>query len=199
MPELHGDAYNLYIQAHGQDRYDRYAEKDPATRHGSIPPTGWPTTSSAFSHRPEHDVESVVWTMLWVLLRVRPETFDDEREWTSDRVAEIWTIFRHHDIRDNPAWVWETRQLIFNIDPENWPKYFPSEMSGVATMMSRILDQVAPEYAFWLTQPPEEHLHEAVQRLILQYLVDHRDKDIKLDPDNLRPTRSKLESRRPYN
>ena len=31
MPQLHGEDKDMYIKAHGQERYDRYAEKDPDT------------------------------------------------------------------------------------------------------------------------------------------------------------------------
>lgn len=69
-------------------------------------------------------------------------------------------------------------------------------MADIAILLGSIAEQVSPEYAYWPVQPPEDHLHEAIQRLILQYLVDHRDSDIALDPDNLRPTQSRAQEMR---
>ena len=190
MPELHGEAYELYVKAHGPERYLRYAEKDNSTCHGSAPPTKRSHASAVFTHRPEHDVESVAWTMLFILLRIRPETFEDEKKWAPIHVATIWQALHEHAIPDKPYDVSDNRDRVFKIKPSSWPEYFPPEMADVGIMLGRIMEQVEPEYAYCMTQPPEDHLHEAVQRLILQYLVDHRDKDIKLDPDNLRPTKA---------
>ena len=189
MPQLLGEAKDMYIKAHGQERYDRYAEKDSDTCHGCIPPSRRASGPSVFTHRPEHDAESVGWTMLYTLLRVRPATFHDEKKWAPEWVAEIWDAFHKHAIRDSPTTSSEQRIIVFQIPQDEWPLYFPPEMADVAIMMSRIMQQVLPEYAYWPIQPPEDHLHEAMQRIILQYLVDHRDKDIKLNPDNLRPTK----------
>ncbi|TFK78186.1 hypothetical protein K466DRAFT_668509 [Polyporus arcularius HHB13444] len=61
-------------------------------------------------------------------------------------------------------------------------------MRDVALLLAEISHQTSPEYEYWTPRPPDDHLHEAVQRLILQYLVDHLDKDIPLDPTHRRPT-----------
>ena len=198
MPQLLGEAKDMYIKAHGQERYDRYAEKDSDTCHGCIPPSRRASGPSVFTHRPEHDAESVGWTMLYTLLRVRPETFHDEKKWAPHRVANIWDAFHKHAIDDEPDDTSEQRTIVFQIEQRNWPLYFPPEMADIAMMMYRIMQQVLPEYAYWPIQPPEDHLHEAMQRIILQYLVDHRNKDIKLNPNNLRPTkRASAESTAP--
>ncbi len=164
MPELQGKAYDLYINAHGQHRYERYAEPGPTTCHGSRPPMEWTESDPQFAHRPEHDVESVFWTMLLTLVRVCPLTFQDEKEWAPDHVAELWSAFYEHEILEKPHAFAGNRSLTFLLDSNMWLDYFPAEMADIAKMMRRIADQVAPEYAFWPTQPPEDHLHEAVQR-----------------------------------
>ena len=56
-------------------------------------------------------------------------------------------------------------------------------------MLFEIAEHVHPTYPLMETPPPHpDHLHEAMQRIILNYLVAHRDNDIPLDPDNLRRT-----------
>ncbi|RDX55667.1 hypothetical protein OH76DRAFT_1313290, partial [Lentinus brumalis] len=193
MPKLEGEAYELYIKVHGPARYHKFAEKDSSTRHGSIPPSARSRTSPPppkFTHRPEHDVESTFWSMLCTLLRVRPRTFHGEKHGPPDHVAWLWDILQKHAIVPEPNPLSDIRRLIFDLDSDMWCKYFPAEMADVAILVASIAEQVAPEYAFWPTQPPEDHLHEAVQRLILQYLVEHREKDILLDPNHLRPTKA---------
>ena len=64
-------------------------------------------------------------------------------------------------------------------------------MEDVATLMHDISSHVCSEYAVWDWTAGayiEDHLHEALQRLIFQYLWDHRNADIPLDPGYLRPT-----------
>ncbi|KAI0719834.1 hypothetical protein C8T65DRAFT_635338 [Cerioporus squamosus] len=187
MPTLTGEAKLLYVQAYGQSRYDRFAEKNPFTCHGAIPPSTHPDPLPAFVHRPCHDAESIFWTMLAALLRAQPVSGTRE-SWAPKKVAELWKKLHDHEIPDDPAEFEDQRESIFYLGPLPWARYFHPEMRDVARLLYDIRKQVAPEYEYWTPRPPDDHLHEAMQRLILQYLVDHRHKDIPLDPDNLRPT-----------
>ena len=62
-------------------------------------------------------------------------------------------------------------------------------MKDVGTLLWQISRHVAPEYVLWGDGLQPDHLHEAVQRLILQFLVDHKD-PIELELDYLRPIRA---------
>ena len=194
MPTLEGDALKLYIAAHGQARYDLYNDQSN-TFHGSSPPPEGEAediTYPAFSHRPEHDAESTFWTTLSGLLRAQP--LDAPREkFASPVVAEVWRNLHGHLIPKHPDQYDDLRHHILVKNQGAWIKLFPEVMRDVAILMSNMARQVACEYALWEPQSKLEidHLHEALQRLILQYLVDHRDKPIPLDPDNPRPTQGK--------
>ena len=70
----------------------------------------------------------------------------------------------------------------------------PGEMKDVAELMCKISEQVAPEYGLW--EWPEgkyrkDHLHEALQRLIFEYLYTHCNEDVVLDPSGLRSKESR--------
>ncbi|TBU21294.1 hypothetical protein BD311DRAFT_812433 [Dichomitus squalens] len=197
MPKLTGDALHLYTTAYGQERYDRYND-DPVARtcHGGRPPTRdsegevevpkLPT----FVHRPEHDVESVYWTMVYALLRVQPAGAPVERD-PSTASAIVWnTLLSHHIPGEKRVRSQEKRHEITGMAKQEWLDLFHATMEDVALLLWRITLHVRSEYALWNWEGnfQPDHLHEAVQRLILQYLVDHRDKDIKLDPSRRRPT-----------
>ncbi|TBU25404.1 hypothetical protein BD311DRAFT_790439 [Dichomitus squalens] len=194
MPRLTDDALNLYIAVHGQERYDRYNDQPGAPEcHGGRPPTENPDDVDdaklpAFVHRPEHDVESVYWTMVYALLGVQPVASPRE-DYASHACADVWKILLSHDIPDDePDDAEETRGVIINARKSKWLRLFCRDMQDVAVLMWRISQHVRSEYALWEGRLKRDHLHEAVQRLILQYLVDHRDNPIELDPEHLRPT-----------
>ncbi|KAI0780118.1 hypothetical protein C8Q74DRAFT_1330518, partial [Fomes fomentarius] len=184
MPILDGAALDLYVKAHGQERYERYNDKD-GTFHGGRPPTNsYNMKCPAFRHRPEHDVESVFWTLFTALLRAQPKGIPLE-QWAPDAVDNVWNILCHHTIPENgSATEAENRHGIFGWSLREWQSVFSPIMDDIAILMYRIAEQIACEYALWDGQDAMhvDHLHEAVQRLILQYLVDHRYRPIPLDP-----------------
>ena len=185
MPTLTGEAKDLYVKAYGQDRYDRFTDKD--TFHGGKPPARQPKTLPAFVHRPAHDAESIYWTMVAALLRVHPKSAERE-QFASEMVAMTWDTLHRHKIPDQPLLYRDPRNEIVTMGDNDWQTHFFPEMNDVATLLHDISRQLAPEYEFWSPRPPDDHLHEAMQRLILQYLVEHRDQPIPLDTDYQRPT-----------
>lgn len=191
MPLLTGQALQLYIKVHGRARYELYNNKDlSATRHGGLPPNKEAheiTDLPQFTHRPEHDVESNFLTLLSVLLRLQPLSAPRDKS-ASPAFAEKWRTLRSHTIPNEPSVLDETRHSLFIMAQEEWTGLFLPEMRDVALMMWEISRQVAPEYALFEGHLEVDHLHEAVQRIILQYLVSHRDRPIPVDPVHLRPT-----------
>ncbi|KAI1792812.1 hypothetical protein LXA43DRAFT_1005225 [Ganoderma leucocontextum] len=194
MPELSGTALDLYIRAHGEERYQSYNDKN-GTLHGALPPPlvdpyATPTQSAEpppLYHRPEHDVESIYWAMISALLRLYPEGYKPDSD-ALKRLAQAWEIFESHQIpKDADDHAEDLRQTFLNKDAVAWEKILPPEMKDVAVLLCRVSMHVNPEYALWQDGLPQDHLHEAVQRLILQYLVEHEGNPIPLDPSQTRP------------
>ena len=198
MPDLHGEALDLYKAVHAE-RDARYQDFGDRT-HGGFSPdarglsdvtkfieSGQPVPT--FVHRPEHDVESIFWTMLVVFLRMKPVSAPIETH-SSAHHSTVWRLVIEHQVPVSEPQS-DPREAILEQSLEEWESLFPSEMAGVAALLHEISKHVASEYTLWTWQKGkyrQDHLHEAVQRLIFQYLVDHRDDAIPLDPDNLRPT-----------
>ena len=167
------------------------------TMHGGFPPTmraGEPSPKEVpdFRHRPEHDVESVFWSFYAALSRVQP--MDGVREkFVPDTLHNAWSLFAAHKIpHTSDSRNQDSRILILDRNEDTWVadfRPFP-EMHDLGRMLHKLALQVRPEYALWEWEdgePKPDHLHEACQRIILQYLVKHRDHDIALDPTSLRP------------
>ena len=218
MPELSEEAKNLYIKAYGEDRYQKYAEEVPSippeltelakkypqyivttrgTIHGGRPPPGMlKYVNIPFTHRPEHDVESVWWTMMSTLVRVHPANRPQE-EFVPNALSSLWQQFTKHVIFANSSSQVDSRGRIMERTIEDWLKVFAPfpEMEDLAHLLHDSARHVKSEYALWDPAPPHPaHLHEAVQRLILQYLVDHKDRDVKLtgDQTRLRPVNKEV-------
>lgn len=200
MPELSGRALELYQAAHGKEHYERYNDKKMAQRmlmHGGVPPRDFREIMSPpeFFHRPEHDVESVFWTMFAILARVQPASGPQE-EYVPAELRSGWAAFDSHEIPSDPTEIHDERDVLFGTTRQSWRNMFAPfpAMSDIADLLCDVSEQVGPEYALWEWdhEPEPDHLHEAVQRLIFQYLVDHPD-DIALIPDRKRP----VDKRRP--
>ena len=195
MPILEGEVKQRYEERHADSpRYELYNDTG-GTSHGGTSgmQQGYgieedaPQDVPTFFHRPEHDVESIYWSMVSVLLRVRPTNFP-KSQYVEGILAATWKALDSHQIHDGKH-LNDSRQPILDCPIKKWEGLFPAEMKDVARLMSKISRQVCAEYGLWKWpegQYREDHLHEALQRLIFEYLFTHRDKDIALDPSSLR-------------
>ena len=201
MPTLKGEVKRRYEERHsGNPRYDAYSDMGNTSHGGASAQDlgiSWRspdrTLIPTFYHRPEHDAESIYWSMVCVLLRVRPTTFP-KTEYAEDMYGETWKLLDAHQIHNSGSRWKDSRQLILDYSKEEWQSLFPVEMNDVAELMWNISEQVSPEYGLW--EWPEgkyrkDHLHEALQRLIFEYLYIHHNSDIALDPSSHRSKESK--------
>ncbi|KAM5545914.1 hypothetical protein V8D89_000040 [Ganoderma adspersum] len=197
MPELTGDALDRYNAVHGPARYEKYPPETigGAKQHGFTPPP--PIDHSEFQsdiqyvHRPEHDVESIFWIMLYVLLLVKPKD-GEAAKYASPAFGQIWGPLSSCSISGPALGEEDSRNVIFERRISTWMDAFDGSMRDVGNMLCRIARQIKTEWALWegsATAP--DHLHEAVQRIILQYLVDHREDDVVLLPGQTRPTKER--------
>ncbi|KAI0657482.1 hypothetical protein C8Q70DRAFT_1055657 [Cubamyces menziesii] len=193
MPLLSGEAKDLYVKILGEERYNKYKDT-PNCRifHGGVPPEEYDeeamenkVQSLAFSHRWEYDAESVFWTMYTALLRVTP-VGSEETPISITRFNEDLEVLRKHSFpkQRQPA---DSRDKLLAYPRSHFVAAFPEVMAPVACLLQDIATHVTPSYAMMDQPPPHnDHLHEAMQRLILQYLVDNRATPIPLVPGTKR-------------
>ncbi|OSD01862.1 hypothetical protein PYCCODRAFT_1425574 [Trametes coccinea BRFM310] len=194
MPELSGEAKKLYTKLYGEDRYNKYLDSHDTIHGGGIPQeteeeTDLRASGMTFYHQWEHDAESIFWTMYAALLRVVPEASPKESEDSREalNLNATWKVFHEHTI-PRGCHIVDPRDPLLAMPFRAFCASFLPAMQEVALLIKCIARHVYPSYALMTPPPPhEDHLHEAMQRLILQYLVDHRNNPIPLVPGKLRP------------
>ena len=156
MPMLQGDAYAAYEVLFGSDTYnaqhENYDQHD--TREPHLPPL----------YRPRHDIESLFWVIIDILLHAKPEQSDD-------RPSIPLTEFEHmhkgrrygHGIED----------FLFHRGLDWWRKALHPELRPVlAELLHQMSRHVGPEYEYLIQPPCPTHLHEMFCRLLLQAIVE---------------------------
>ncbi|KAI0328209.1 hypothetical protein GY45DRAFT_1436346 [Cubamyces sp. BRFM 1775] len=205
MPVLEGKAKEMYVNAYGQALYETYTDSPESfTCHGGVPRSGRRkdiqvvAQSMPFYHRCEYDAESVFWTMYSVLLRVLPLN-SQETIATGTALRTAWGILESHTIPkgEEVASYADRRSLILNYSESSFLAAFLPVMQDVGRMLFNVKEHVVPTWAIMDPPPPfEDHLHEAIQRHILSYLVEHEDNPIPLTPGVLRSIIAKEDGRK---
>ncbi|KAI0796233.1 hypothetical protein C8Q75DRAFT_367824 [Abortiporus biennis] len=183
MPELSGKAKKKYILAYGPETYDDFSDGQ-GTVHGRIPPENPQGGRIPTVHRMDHDAESIFWLLLTTLLRAQPSSIPDDFQKLLQLNA-TWRMFDEHEIITSPP-ISESRQGIFGYSIDMFEDVLHPGLKCLAPMLFEMMVQVEPEYGFLDTPPREEHLHEALRRILLKYIVSMK-ADIPLDAGNLRP------------
>ncbi|KAL4245119.1 hypothetical protein ABKN59_009861 [Abortiporus biennis] len=183
MPELTYKVRKMYCSHYGQEMYNKYNDK--GTYHGGVlpddPQPHSPANDKTFYHQPRHDVESVYWLLLATFLRVRPS-----REISDDKDAYLKFNKYCQRLMDRGKGGEDTAKYFMHLSTTNFEEMLHPSLRPLARMLNDLTAQVSPEYAYLTPSPPEDHLHEAFRRILLQQIVDMQGKDIKLDPKNLR-------------
>ncbi|KAI0325368.1 hypothetical protein GY45DRAFT_1438439 [Cubamyces sp. BRFM 1775] len=197
MPTLNDQARGLYVKLHGKARYDRYTD-DPKedTFHRGIRPESLSALEISrianrvpFFHHWRYDAESVFWALFSILLRVRPHRSVETGD-TRNALRSRWSALQDHSIPYGAGFSAHTDSRMPLIDGNPFAFFiaFPPELQDTAVLLFHMSEQVFPSYAYMCKPPPhDDHLHEALQRLILNYLVEHEDNPIPLTPGSLRP------------
>ena len=178
MPTLGENARKYYIDAYGLAAYDRYRNDNGVdTIHGSKY-THSMVVQRKFVHRPDHDVESIFWVLYLVLLTVRPAV--PSKDWRDGRNKQALGYFEDHvvamgvrcDSRD-PLLANNDLALCASLEPK---------LAFLGLMLYEMGCHIAPEYAYVDEEPPKDHLHEVMRRLLLRYILEMKD-PIELDPN----------------
>ncbi|KAI0657458.1 hypothetical protein C8Q70DRAFT_1107436 [Cubamyces menziesii] len=108
----------------------------------------------------------------------------------------VWERLETHTLPDTdeaPSFK-DGRQILLDENEATFIRPFLPAMKDVALMLHRIAEHVSPTYAVMDPLPPfDDHLHEAIQRLILEYLVTHKQQPIPLNSGALRYVRKETD------
>ena len=114
---------------------------------------------------------------------MHPEGVEEEPESVHAFEAN-WANLLSHKVPARPFSYTDPRDLTLKQTEQGWRAQFLGDMLNVGTLLFKVSRQIRPEYALCGDDLEPDHPDEAVQRLILQCLVDHD--DIPLDPKNPR-------------
>ncbi|KAK0488788.1 hypothetical protein IW261DRAFT_372466 [Armillaria novae-zelandiae] len=123
-----------------------------------------------FYQLPRHDVESVGWCIIAFLLRAQPKEFGS----IEDSLKELHNAW---ELLSGPA-----RLALFTWPQQQWERALHPKLEFLGGFL---LGLGEPEYSFLDPPPPEDHLHEAFQRPLLNQ-IHNMTEDIELNTDELR-------------
>ncbi|KDQ32500.1 hypothetical protein PLEOSDRAFT_153815 [Pleurotus ostreatus PC15] len=185
MPELPIHLADRYAQVYSNDRSGlRTFCDDGPTRHGGVytkemerkHKKNRKLCKTQFEHRPRHDAESVFWCIVVFLLLAVPSGSAPEDPLALDDPDEFgltcaWKCIANHEIGQDGTG--GCTQSSLTLKTFSWIWQIKSAQSGAS--LSRHL--------------PPLHLHEAMQRIILQYidLWKTQNKDVQFDTGRIRP------------
>ncbi|EJD48057.1 hypothetical protein AURDEDRAFT_183781 [Auricularia subglabra TFB-10046 SS5] len=160
FPELFGGAKDCYLHAFGREQYEANT-----AMYKSREVVGGPAAPERAMHGPRHDAESCFWVIVHVLTTSLPHgaSRDEKNNRRAKEVIEILETNRIGDMHD-------ARPCIFNMDPALWAKVLHPGLRSLARFMYSLSCVVQPCFELMEPPPPAYHLHEAMQRLILQEL-----------------------------
>ncbi|KAJ8516433.1 hypothetical protein ONZ45_g6258 [Pleurotus djamor] len=185
MPQLPEDVAELYNAAYSPANEALRAFQDDDTTHrGNVNmkrcrayDNNPSTLRRDFEHQPRHDAESVFWCILSFLLRALPTTAKGpEDDVNNAKFNAIWKCFLDHSIPEDSES--DTRCGLL-LKHQDWKKALHTDLSFVADLLDDLVKQVRPEYALLEPEPEQFNLHEAMQRLLLKYIVLWKDQDVK--------------------
>lgn len=119
------------------------------------------------THQPRHDAESIFWVLVEFLLRSIPPGEVVEEPRTREAFKKTYSFLAEHTVGSVP----DNRGLLF-VDGEapNWRSVLHPALDGIANMIAALTEVARPEYHWYSKPPPEDHLHEAMQRIIFDQI-----------------------------
>lgn len=173
---LEGSAKDCYVQTHGQEQYDMLSSLHDGLSteaHTCIPP-------DRAVRAPRHDVESCCWLMQHFFSTALPAGRAREDKSTS-HAQRVCNTLETHQIDS----VIDLRRVVVKMRAEEWasvvhPRFasFGPFLGSLSTLIDNVYELLEPALHPY-------HLHEAVQRLLLQEICrlldadDHYELDIR--------------------
>ncbi|CUA69832.1 Nebulin-related-anchoring protein [Rhizoctonia solani] len=151
------------------------------------PDTGNPDPAKVeFAHRLFHDAESTLWVIAWTLITSVKTGSKPESGLRRDFSEFFYTMRNHFP---QPPYLDSRGALAcFSVDPAYWETALHPDLAMLAPMLANMFRYILPE---WAHRPDldDEHVHEALMRLLLAEIVKIEDNgtDIEIDVGGRQP------------
>ncbi|KAF9491960.1 hypothetical protein BDN71DRAFT_1249338 [Pleurotus eryngii] len=197
MPELEADIVEKYRLVYHDDSSDmRNFNDENNTTHGGHLSKQLEKAyrrnnilrTAHFEHQPRHDAESVYWCIVVFVLLAKPLNNDVDKNVKGLR--DIWPSIADHEVGTSND---KRSSLIHDTEWETW---LHEDLSFIADLMDDLAKQVRPEWGLLTPVPKPLHLHEAMQRLILNNVYAWEIDQINVELDTVTPRKYPKEERK---
>jgi hypothetical protein len=174
MPTLGTDseAYRAYKTIRGLATYNSYKlDTELETR-----PKGSASSYPSTIHSAYHDAESVYWVLVDFLLCALPGE-DIGEDSTHQNFSKLYLGMFANVIGEEI----DDRELYISKLSEIAESFLHPGLKDMSPFLRNISSVVEPEYAWLKIKPPQDHLHEAMQRLLLEEIFRRRNDPIPLN------------------
>ncbi|EJD48058.1 hypothetical protein AURDEDRAFT_183782 [Auricularia subglabra TFB-10046 SS5] len=157
IPVLVGSAKDCYLRAFGQQHYDACSAllNVGGVKRGPAPP-------ERAVHRPHHDAESCYWVTVHFLLTALPRVAgEDDGVKLAEDIIQILEQNHFGHFMD-------LRYTVASIRPRRWAQYLHPGLHCLDGFLATLSEAVYPLFDMFEPAPPPYHLHEAMQRILLQ-------------------------------
>ena len=178
MPTLDEDTKSCYLDAYGRAAYEHYRHDNGIDIIHGAKFTSSGRIQRGFVHRPDHDVESIFWVLLYVLIIAEPK--DGSGNWDKTRNKDVYEGYKEHKIKKNSSN--DSRSFILGWNQDSLASALDPKFHSLVPMLYEMGCQIRPEYAELDEEPPKDHLHEVMRRLLLGHILKMED-PIALNPD----------------
>ncbi|KAJ8703530.1 hypothetical protein PTI98_002147 [Pleurotus ostreatus] len=185
MPGLQSEIEATYKNVHHGDasKLRTFSDINGTTHGGHLSlerKKGYKTNPSLqvadFEHQPFHDAESVYWCIVVFVLLAKP--LNNDVDVNPERLTNTWSCIAEHEVG-----AMDKRSTIIN--ENEWAKWLHKDLLFITALMDDLTCQIQPEWALLYPTPDPLHLHEAMQRLILQHVYDWERNNINVELDTV--------------
>ena len=159
MPELQGNVLQVYQMLFGSGTYEASHEE-----YWGIDIHRMYSLQNPPLYRPRHDIESLFWVMVDILLHAKPKQSED---------SSLFRLTTFENTLKGRKYGGLDMLTPLCLSPPDWwsGALHPALVPILAELLHKLALQVGPEYEYLIVPPCSTHLHEAFQRLLLQAVV----------------------------
>lgn len=162
MPVLEGRALELYESIYGEKHYRSVTQSVQKMQEEAD------NTSPKFTHRLFHDAESVFWVIAWSLACSAGPGYMHQNDIHSPSFVRFISTMKSHQAGDDP----DSRDSVTpRILQSEWEEILHPDLREMASMLTKMSWYVFPEWSFRTELVDDEHVHEALMRLLLTEIV----------------------------
>lgn len=124
-----------------------------------------------FIHQPRHDVESIYWVIVAFMLRSIPPFAAEEEEDNIKAYSEYYKLLVEHRANSHPLALDARITFFTSVSDHKWKLILHPRFEDISGMMAALTSLIAPEYENLDTELPQDHLHEGMQRILLDEIM----------------------------